>query len=231
MSLRVAFLDLNGTTLDLSPVAAALGGAEEGDSALVASAVDTAIAVALTLRETGSKLDFPAALQLGLGIELERRRGVAADAGELDRAVAAVGESVPFPEALAALRELRAGGVAPWLLTNSGTAAAAAALSGTDIEQGFDGVVSVEEAGDLKPAAPVYSLALERAGVAAADAVLISAHWWDLLGAAGAGMQVAHVARPAKPLPAGILRPTATGGDLLELARALLADGARPGSS
>lgn len=82
----------------------------------------------------------------------------------------------------------------------------------------MDDVVSVETAGALKPSPRAYAAALEQQGVAAAEAVMVAAHGWDVLGAASAGLRTVFVSRDGRrPLPAEP-RPTAVVPDLRALA-------------
>lgn len=92
-----------------------------------------------------------------------------------------------YPEAADALASLRAGGVATVILSNGSPEMLQAAVSSAGLETAFDTVLSVEEVGIHKPAAPAYQLAVDRLDVAPARVCFISSNGWDVAGAAHFG--------------------------------------------
>lgn len=57
----------------------------------------------------------------------------------------------------------------------------------------FEAVLSAEAVEKYKPAADVYKWAAQQLGLACSDILLVSAHGWDIAGAANAGMQTAYL--------------------------------------
>jgi 2-haloacid dehalogenase len=94
-----------------------------------------------------------------------------------------------FPEAPAALRELRDAGFMMAILSNGSPAMLAAAVDHAGLAALFDHVLSVEEVGVYKPHPKVYQLACDRLGVGAAAVAFVSANGWDAWAASAFGMQ------------------------------------------
>ena len=125
-----------------------------------------------------------------------------------------------FPDATEAIELLRGAGIECGVLTNSaaGTGRSALAAAGLDLPV----VAGSDEAGAHKPDPRPYRLAVARLGVPAGEICLVAAHWWDVLGAARAGLATGWVARGAT-LFATVPEPTARGEELVDVARALAA--------
>lgn len=62
--------------------------------------------------------------------------------------------------------------------------------------------LSAQAAQTYKPAAAVYQLAVDVAGIAAERLLMVAAHAWDLRGARALGMRTAYIPRPAGDPPA-----------------------------
>ena len=205
----IAF-DLNGTLLDPTYLASAVG----GDDALVLRSLDLAVAQAMTLTLSGAPYrPFKELLEAGLRRELER---AGRDPDAAVDAVALTAQMPPFPEAAGALEVLADAGHRLVVLTNSAAAAAEEALENAGIRDRFDAVHGTDEAGAFKPDPRVYALLGD-----ASDAWLVAAHWWDIAGAARAGLSTGWVARKEQVLVPTV-RPTLTGADLRAVADAIV---------
>lgn len=122
-----------------------------------------------------------------------------------------------YPEVAATLDSLRSGGTATAILTNGSPKMVQAAVSSAGLETAFDAVLSVEEVGIHKPAAPAYQLAVDRLDVQPANICFISSNGWDIAGAARFGFAAAWCNRLGQQqdrLPNG---PDAEIGSLSEL--------------
>jgi HAD superfamily hydrolase (TIGR01493 family) len=97
-------------------------------------------------------------------------------------------EVEPWPEAREALTALRGRGVLLAVATNCSVELGRRAAARVGV--GFDAVVTAEEAGAYKPNPEPYRLALDRLGVAAADALFVAGSPLDLRGASSVGMDV-----------------------------------------
>jgi 2-haloacid dehalogenase len=90
----------------------------------------------------------------------------------------------------------------------------------------FDEIMSVDEAGALKPAPEVYHYATERLDLNPGAIWMVAAHGWDIAGATRAGLRGAFVARPGQT-PDPFAPPEIIGADLLEVAHTIVAESAR----
>jgi 2-haloacid dehalogenase len=94
-----------------------------------------------------------------------------------------------YPEAPAALRQLRAAGFATTILSNGSPTMLAAAVAHAGLDDLFDQVLSVEAVGVYKPHPKVYQLACERLSLAAEAIVFVSSNGWDAWAASAFGMR------------------------------------------
>ncbi len=86
----------------------------------------------------------------------------------------------------------------------------------------FEQVLSVDQAGRLKPHPTVYRMAAERLGVHTGSLRMVAAHNWDVTGAMRAGCAGAFVARPRMTLGPLDERPDVVGRDLEQVANRIL---------
>lgn len=104
----------------------------------------------------------------------------------------------PWPDADTCVRRLRSEGHRLIALTNSSLDAAEGLLRKAGLREGFESVVSADEAGACKPDPRPYRLALEQAGGKPAEACMVAAHGWDIVGADAAGMRTVWIERLEK---------------------------------
>jgi 2-haloacid dehalogenase len=106
-----------------------------------------------------------------------------------------------YPEVPGVLRRLRDAGLPCAVLSNGSPAMLEAGVRSAGLEDLLVAVLSVESVGVFKPHPSVYRLALDRLGVARADAIAFqSSNAWDVHGAAAFGFRCAWVNRGgAKP--------------------------------
>ncbi|CAA9292347.1 MAG: hypothetical protein AVDCRST_MAG11-209 [uncultured Gemmatimonadaceae bacterium] len=194
--MRAVLFDLNGTLLDPGDLAPAL-----------ADALHLAHADGLT----GTYRRLPEYLRAALE---------ARDAEGIDAAVERAARMPAFGDAEAAVRTLLDAGLRCGVLTNSAAAAGRAALDAAGLGDVLDVVAGSDEAGAHKPDPRPYRLAVERLGLHADEVCLVAAHWWDVLGAARAGLRTGWVAR-GRRLPSTVPEPGARGEDLAGVAAAL----------
>jgi 2-haloacid dehalogenase len=121
-----------------------------------------------------------------------------------------------------ALRALRGDGLTTAALSNNPLGVVQAQLRHAGLAPLFNEVMSVDEAGALKPAPEVYRFAAERLHLPPGSIWMFAAHGWDIAGATRAGMRGALVARPGQ-LPDPFAPPEIVAGDLLTLAHGILA--------
>ena len=135
-------------------------------------------------------------------------------AGELHQAMQDF-QLAAYDEAPGVLAELRRRGLVVAVCSNW-TWDLDRALDQCGLADAADVVVTSAQAGVRKPHPRIFSLTLERCGVAPADAVFVGDTWYpDVEGALAAGLRPVHVWRPSEavdrdpgPLPAGVHRVT-----------------------
>ena len=116
-----------------------------------------------------------------------------------------------FPEAAEALDTLRAAGFGLAVLTQSARENAELVLRNAGLR--IDRVLSAKP---LKPHPDAYA--------PAQGAWFVAAHWWDVAGAAGAGLRTAWVSRDDRVYPGAVPQPELRAPDLLAAARAIVTD-------
>ncbi|MEM8587354.1 MAG: haloacid dehalogenase type II [Pseudomonadota bacterium] len=122
-----------------------------------------------------------------------------------------------YPEVASVLQALREGGVGTAILSNGSPQMLYAAVASAGLDQDFDAVLSVEDVGIHKPAAPAYQLAVDRLNVEPARVCFISSNGWDIAGAARFGFAACwcnRLGQQQDKLPAG---PAAVITSLAEL--------------
>ena len=209
--------DLNGTLVDPTVLARALGGPEHGPFVLgvLEEAVRLAMVTTLSGREAAFKDLFAAALRREL--ELAGRDPELAEA-----ALPLLAEMPPFPDAPAALRALREGGHRLAVLTQSSAEAAETVLRAGNLRDAFELVLSADDAGAFKPDPRPYRMALGRTGSSAGETWMVAAHWWDVAGAKAAGLRTAWISRTDRLLPGTLPEPDVRAADLAVAAAGVL---------
>jgi 2-haloacid dehalogenase len=221
--MRVLAFDVNETLLDLSDLD---GLFEEalGDAALRPQWFAQVLQLAFVGAITERYVDFTSAQRAALAMVAARAEiplaGAAADA-----ILARMRALPPHPDVPDALGRLRGAGFRLATLTNSPLDVVRDQLQNAWLEHRFDAVLSADEVRALKPRREPYELVARTFGVALGDVRLIAAHAWDVAGALAAGCAAAFVARPGMVLSPVGERPDIVGGDLREVADAVLAAG------
>ena len=215
MSLRWTLFDLNGTLLEPGGVGAPLG-LGRGESL---RALDDAILASMADTLSGGYRPLPDLLRSALG---RRAKIAGGDLSMLDEAMERAARMPPHSGAGEALERLRSAGLEVGVLTNSATAAAEEALVAAGLREPVSFVVGTDDVRAFKPDPRVYRRGLEAAGTDPAEACMVAAHWWDLLGAARVGMRTAWVAHKELLLPDIAPEPDARGDDLASAAAAIL---------
>ena len=186
--------DVNETLLDLtdlrSVLADALGGGER-----LAEWFFRLLHGSLVANATDSFRSFET-----IGIEALRavaeRQGIELGDEQAEALIAGFRSLPPHPDVPSGLDELRSAGFRLIALSNGSPTGIPAQLTNAGIIDRFEMAVSVEDAGRFKPDPAPYHLALERTGVAPADALMVAAHDWDIIGARAVGIPGAFIARP-----------------------------------
>ena len=120
-----------------------------------------------------------------------------------------------------ALRILRDAGLVTAALSNNPLLVVQQQLHHAGLSPLFAEIMSVDEAGALKPAPEVYDFAVRRLDLPPGSVWMVAAHGWDIAGATRAGLRGAFVARPGQS-PDPFAPPEIIANDLLTLAHTIL---------
>lgn len=104
-----------------------------------------------------------------------------------------------YPEAAAALQNLKTAGLKLAILSNGTPAMLAAAVANAGIGGLLNAVLSVEDVRIYKPHPSVYELACQRLGVTAQSICFVSSNGWDAYSAKAFGFRVLWCNRERQP--------------------------------
>src|SRR5947209_2715028 len=204
--------DLNGTLTDPSPIGGVWGAADLGVEVLAravrSSMVDTIL---------GNSRPFTAHIEAALRDEMRRRD---LDPERIVATMEAAAALPAFPDTAPALEALAGSGHRLAVLTNSGAGAGRRTLEANGLAARCAHILGVDAVGVFKPHPATYRHALTELRRDAGEVTFVSAHPWDLAGAAHAGMRTALVMRNEGPSSA-YGSPDIEATDLMAVAAAL----------
>ena len=125
------------------------------------------------------------------------------------------------PDVVEGVRALHDMGITLVTLSNGAAGIARGLIERNDLEPYVDRVLSVEDAPRWKPASTAYGYAVEACGVAAAEAMLVAVHPWDIHGAHRAGLATGWLNRGGVGYPSFFDGPDVEAPSLPDLARRL----------
>lgn len=201
--------DLNGTLTDPGAIGGAWGSPYLGAEVL-ARAVQTAMVDVIL----GASRPFSDHIEAALRDSVHGR---GLDPRPIEEALEVAGTLPTFEDAGRALDALAGAGHRLAVLTNSGAEAGRQTLEANGLADRFDRILGVDAVGSFKPHPATYRYALSELGCEAGEVVFVSAHGWDLAGAAHAGMRTALVLR-GEPPPSAYPPPDLEGADLIAVA-------------
>jgi len=153
--------------------------------------------------------------------EIAQRRGISLPSEAVDQLREAVLRLPAHLDVAPALHVLRDGGLMTAALSNNPLPVVQEQLRHVELWPLFDEIMSVDEAGALKPAPEVYGFAVRRLGLTSGSVWMVAAHGWDIAGATRVGLRGAFVARPGQS-PDPFAPPEIIADDLLALAHTIL---------
>jgi 2-haloacid dehalogenase len=201
--------DLNGTLVDPAVLI--------DPPELPIAALDEANMMAMITVIAGAEAEFKPLLDAALRRGLERS---GRDSGEADAALERLPQMPAYPDVPDALQALRDGGCRLAVLTQSSADAAEQVLQNAGIREHFEHVLSAPAGGTFKPEDLAYHAAQERLG--ATEAWFVAGHWWDVAGAAYAGLKTAWVSRTDIAYPAAMPAPDVSGPDVQSISNVIL---------
>ena len=147
------------------------------------------------------------------------RSGIAYTQDEVRWLVGEIEKLKPFPDVVAALEKLRAGGYKLAILSNGDRDMLQAAAPHIGFR--FDHVISVQEAGYFKPHWKTYAKAAEIIGLDRSGILFVANHAFDCIGAKSWGMRTAFIDRRKRPFGQTPHQPDLIVADFAELAATL----------
>jgi 2-haloacid dehalogenase len=207
--------DLNGTLTDPSALGAPWSAPELGADVL-AGAVRNAMVDTIL----GRYRDFREHVEATLRVNVAHQ-GLGLDESRVAQAMEIAAALPAFPDTAPALETMVAAGHRLAVLTNSGADAGRRTLEAAGLADRFAWILGVDAVHAFKPHPATYAHAIEQLDAPPAEVTFVSAHPWDLAGAANAGMRTALVRRgegAATVFP----RPELEAPDLTGIAAALV---------
>ena len=148
--------------------------------------------------------------------------GVSISAADSAAVATAMASLPPHPDVPAALARLRSAGFQLAALTNSPPEVGVAQLRNAGLAPLFKEILSVHQAGRLKPHPAGYQHASRALGIPLADMMLVAAHDWDVAGAMAVGMAGALLTRPGVALNPLFPPPNLVAPDMTAMATAII---------
>lgn len=142
--------------------------------------------------------------------------------GDVSRVLSAFSELEAHPDVEPAFRLLSSGGVRMLAVTNGSASITWGLLRRAGLEAFIERIISVDEVGSWKPAAPIYQRAVRTAEVEAAQVTMIAAHAWDCHGAQRAGLEAIWIDRLEGSWPSIFPPPHRQATDLVSAAELVL---------
>ena len=149
-----------------------------------------------------------------------RRNGIDASPDTIDEFMHGWQHLSPFPEVLAALKQLQS--KYQLVVLSNGDPDFLDYLVSQRIDWEFDNVISVTSAGAFKPHPAVYRVTAGRLRLEVNECMMISANSFDILGARSCGYRGAYVNRYELPFEDSHFKPDVTVKDFTELVDKLL---------
>jgi len=218
---QVIFFDVNETLLDMHPLKSAINAAF-GNKAAFNQWFGLLLQHSLVATVTDNYFNFGTLADTALDMAANMLEENPLSLEEKHRLTSLLKQLPPHPDVPQGLRQLQAAGFRLVAFTNSPPATLAEQLRFAGLSEYFEQQLSVETVRRYKPHPATYHYAVQQAGVAPAEALLVAAHGWDVAGALSAGLQAAFVARPGQTLYPLAPPPTYQAAALPELARQLL---------
>jgi 2-haloacid dehalogenase len=217
--MHTVLFDINETVIDhgaLDPLFTAWF----GDPAARREWFAQTLHFAMTLAATSEYRDFSEVGAAALDA-VASRHGVQLPVHSLRHLREALQAMPAHADVVLALTMLREAGFRTGALSNNSLPLLRVQLRYAEIEGLFDDVISVSEAGALKPARAVYDFAIARLHSPRSQTWVVAAHGWDIAGATRAGLRGAFVARTGQA-PDPFAPPEIVGSDLVAVARTII---------
>jgi 2-haloacid dehalogenase len=147
--------------------------------------------------------------------------GVDLAAAERDEILAVYHELEVFDDVRSGIERLRDGGYDAYVLSNGNPEMLESMVEHADIGDLIEDAISADEVETFKPAATLYRHGAARTGTPIDEIAHVTAGWFDVMGAAHAGMQAVRLDRKGTPWEPFDGEPADTIESIHELADAL----------
>ena len=216
---KVIVFDVNETLSDLSPMGDRLeqvGVPAELFPTWFAGTLRDGFAITVA----GGYADFTDVAREGLRRLLATRNGVTPPAEDLDHVMAGFATLNVHSDVPDGVRALREAGLRLLTMTNGTAELTEGLLERARLREHVELLLDVRGPRCWKPAPAAYRYAVDAAGVAPSETMLVAVHPWDVDGAIRAGLRGAWVRRgtPLTAYPQVMTTPTLAVDDLVELA-------------
>ena len=218
---QVILFDVNETLLDMGPLKLAVNAAF-GNKAAFSQWFGLLLQHSLVATVTDNYFAFATIADAALDMAAHMLQERPLTHAEKQALTAQFTQLPPHPDVPEGLRQLRAAGYRLAAFTNSTATVLAEQLRYAGLTEYFDQQLSVDAVRRYKPHPDTYRYAIEKAGVAPAEALLVAAHGWDVAGALAAGLGAAFLARPGQTLYPLAPLPTYQAPTLTALAEQLV---------
>jgi len=193
MTIKAVVFDAYGTLYDIQSVAAVTEQAFPGYGAIITQIWRIKQLEYSWLRSLMRRYeDFSVITRDSLGYTL-RVLGLKHDQGAFDRIIEKYLHLDLYPDAVAALSEMKDRKLA--ILSNGSTAMLAALVRNSGLDRVLDATISIDTKKIFKPSPEAYSLIEGVLGVPAAEVLFVSSNPWDACGAKAFGLNVAWIER------------------------------------
>jgi 2-haloacid dehalogenase len=218
---QVILFDVNETLLDMSPLRVAVNAAF-GTKAAFNQWFGLLLQHSLVATVTDHYFHFGTIADAALDMAANMLEKKSLSHEDKHTITALLKQLPPHPDVPEGLRQLQAAGFRLVAFTNSPPATLAEQLRFAELTDYFEQQLSVDTVRRYKPHPDTYQYAVQQAGVAPAETLLVAAHGWDVAGALNAGLQAAFLARPGQTLYPLAPPPTYQAPTLPDLAQQLL---------
>ncbi|SIS73749.1 haloacid dehalogenase type II [Neptunomonas antarctica] len=171
---------------------------------------------------TDVKTDFASLSKIMLEA-LAARNGVLISSAEIADILGGFSSLPAHSDIKTALSRLRAEGFRVVAFSNSSRNLITNQIHNAGLDEYFDEVISVEEAGTFKPSPMAYQFASTKLGQPKDKLRLVATHDWDTHGAMSAGLEAAYINRSGAPYNPLFKKPGIYGSTMNEIVDQIIA--------
>jgi 2-haloacid dehalogenase len=171
---------------------------------------------------TDVKTDFASLSKIMLEA-LAARNGLLISSAEMDDILGGFSSLPAHSDIKTALSRLRAEGFRVVAFSNSSRSLITKQIHNAGLDEYFDEVISVEEAGTFKPSPMAYQFASTKLDQPKDKLRLVATHDWDTHGAMSAGLEAAYINRSGAPYNPLFKKPTIYGSTMNEIVDQIIA--------